>query len=78
MEKIIYEHIFRAKGIVDGCKTIKSMIERFELVITVLKRFKKQDITLQEEITDDYGFLVTNDKKIAKIFGFRKLKKEEF
>lgn len=61
-----YETLFRGKGWFDGCTSVTEMITRVEAARDNLLSYLKDGVVLAGEIEDDYAFLLTDDKKVAK------------
>ena len=59
--------IYRAKWLVDNCKSITKMIERLHQEADRLATLRAEGWKLEDEIIDDYGLLVPPDleEKVA-------------
>jgi hypothetical protein len=68
-EPLMFETIFRGKGIFDGAKDIPEMISLLDSAKAELEAMHRAGIVLQDEACDDYPTLVTDDPEVAKQFG---------
>ena len=65
-----YEYVWRAKWTCDGCKDLECMRGRLILAVGHLQEMEDAGITVRGAVEDDYGFLETDDPKVAARFGF--------
>ncbi len=72
-----YEEVFRGKGLFDGCSSIAAMLARVEAARDNLLAYQKDGVVLAGEIEDDYAFLLTDDKKVAKKHKMNKQEDDE-
>lgn len=62
-----YETLFRGKFMFSDCKTFEDLIKRCEAQIEEFKTMKADNVKLDPQgAEDDYFFLRTTDKKVAK------------
>ncbi len=61
-----YELLYRGKGIFDECKTVAEMADNAEHVAKELRELADAGIKLDGPVGDDYAFLVTTNKSLAK------------
>ena len=65
-----YWGIIRAKWKIDGTTTLEEAAESLEAFANSLREMDKDGIKLINTIEDDYGFVETDDKEIAKKWEF--------
>lgn len=65
-----YESTVRAKWCLDGAKTLAEAAKKLRDFADELEKMDKAGVTLLEPISDDYGFITTENKEAAKEFEF--------
>jgi hypothetical protein len=71
-----YTTVFRCKGLADGSTTLIEMAASLEAAAKHLREMAEAGVTLDDEmaeaVADDYAFLATTNKDVAKKYGLEK------
>jgi hypothetical protein len=67
-----YERTWRCRSFGDGSKSMSELADAMERAAKTLRAMEADGVTLYCEMTDDYGFMICQDKQVAKKYGFKK------
>ena len=70
--KMIYEGTIRGKWSIDKSKTLSEAATRLREIADYYEAMEKAGIQLECKIEDDYGTIVTTNKKAAKKYNLHK------
>lgn len=75
-EQPMYKTIFRCKWLGDESKTLEEIAERLEAAAHDLRTMHADGIVLEDQMQDDYAFLMTTNKEVAEKHGLQEMEDE--
>lgn len=73
----VYDTIWRAKWTCDGAKTLSEAAAMLRAAADDLEAMEKDGLQLEQEIGNDYAFIVTIDPALAKKYNMQEREEDE-